>query len=404
MYFSVGSRILVAFPLEGISTSHNNIVVESHFGTRMKTIPCVLAAVVVFFVMGVLDSSAMVAESDSMEVQYERAIQLMDEGKFEESRTILRSMNAHLPDNPHLTYEYALSFMRERVFDSACIYFAQVIKSPEATDQYYAAYVSTLDDAGRAAETGPVLTKGYELFPRSYHLLHAHGVMLNRQKQYDSAIARFQKALSIKPDFAPSYLQCAIAQFLIGENTFWGMFEGEIFMNLEPYSERSRNFGRTLVEVMLKNYVITDTSMFVTFCADAAQDDDGTTRIHRKSKHAQPYGLRGYELPMLYAGRGARKMDFNTLVYIRINFLKYYDSLEVEKEYGQNVLVSYWRQLRDADLFPMYQLWILESIDPEGIGQIIERYKEDYERFHAWRKEHPLTITADNVFLRAAFD
>ncbi len=328
------------------------------------------------------------------------ANKLMDNGRYEESRSLLRQVRMTSPQNVMAVYEYGFSYRLEGIADSAIKYYRLASEMPGTLPFYVAAYGSLLDESKDTLEARRVFNEGIEKYPNSFHLYHERGVLNLRLGHTDSAIADFQKAIEINPEYAPSYLRCAEAQFEIGENTFWGLIEGEIFMNLEPDSERSRDFAQQLAKVYNKNIKIDNGKVSVSFCKDASQREDGAIVHYNKSRFEAPYGLNGYEMPIAYAASAEKEFTPVSLVTIRLRFLALYDKLKVDSTYGPNVLFDYQRKVRDAGHELPYNVWIMERALPDVAKRYIAKYQKEWDAFKIWRKENPLVVNHSNVFLR----
>lgn len=331
------------------------------------------------------------------------AIKLMDSGRYEESRSLLRQVRTMAPQNVMAVYEYGFSYRLEGIADSAIKYYRLASEMPGTLPFYVAAYGSLLDESKDTLEAQRVFNQGIERYPNSFHLYHERGVLNLRLGHTDSAIADFQKAIEVNPEYAPSYLRCAEAQFEIGENTFWGMIEGEIFMNLEPESERSRDFALRLAKVYNENIKIDNGKVAVSFCKDASQKEDGAIVHYSKSRFEVPYGLNGYEMPIAYAASAEKELTPVSLVTIRLRFLALYDNLKVDSTYGPNVLFDYQRKVRDAGHELPYNVWIMERAVPELAKRYIAKYQKEWDAFNVWRKDNPLVVNHNNVFLRKKY-
>lgn len=341
--------------------------------------------------------------SDKTDSLVAEAIKLMDDGKYEESRSLLRRARMVSPRSALVEYEYGFSYRLEGAVDSAIKYFKQATQMPGTSPFFIAAYGSLLDEVKDTVEARRVFDAGIAKYPDGYNLFHERGVHHLQQGRIDSAIADFQKAIELSPEYAPSYLRCAEAQFKTGENTFWGMIDGEIFMNLEPDSERSREFAVDLATVYMKNIKIENGKVSVSFCKDASQKEDGGVVLYNKSRFETPYGLNGYEMPIAYAASAEKELTAVALLNIRVRFLGWYDSLRVDSVYGRNVLFDYQRKIREAGHELAYHIWIMERAVPELAKRYTTKFPTEYKAFLAWRKANPLMIDDSTVFLRKKF-
>jgi len=264
--------------------------------------------------------------------------------------------------------------------------------------------IETQIKKGELEKAQSIATNALLSNPASHDLHRILGSVYTSRGQYDSAVACFQRAIELRPDDALSYHGCALAQFTKGDNTFWGVYDAEIYINLASDSEQAREFSKDLVAVYKKNIVFQEGGPSITFCADIAVDADGTTRRYKETKHEKPYGYAGFELPVAYASMRYTHIDLETLFYIRVGQLILYDTLEVEKQYGPNVIMSYLRRIKDAGHIMPYTLWLFDRVWPDEVRRLIQQNPTAYQEFLSWKKSNPLVVNKETAFLRKNYD
>ena len=331
----------------------------------------------------------------------------MDAGQVDSALSLLMTADKRSPNNPRVLYEMAFAYGLKDNNDSAIAVLRRVVSLPDATDEDWAALANKLDDEDHGSEALLIYDQSIKQFPRSYRLFHERGVCLGRKGRFLDAAFDLQMAITLNPSYAPSYLRSAELHFMRGTNTFWGMYEGEIFMNLEPNTERSLDFGKQLWATYKKNLVLRPDGPLVTFCADEAVsigNDTISIRRYKKTQHKYTYGTGSYEFPLMYASVGATTLDLPTLVLIREKFLEIYDKIGVDEEYGRNVLVDYQRQIKESGFMEPYSYWLLQRADTAAFQAWLAHNLHEYEEFQEWHKKNPLIITNQNVLLRSQYE
>ena len=80
--------------------------------------------------------------------------------------------------------------------------------------------------------------KALEQFPSSGVLLNEYGLLMQERKENAAAIASWEKGIREEPGYPGNYYHAAKYYHQTDER-FWGLIYGELFVNLESYSDRT---------------------------------------------------------------------------------------------------------------------------------------------------------------------
>jgi hypothetical protein len=96
-------------------------------------------------------------------------------------------------------------------------------------------------------EVDKIYKKALAKFPNSGVLLNEYGNLMNDRKEFNEAIASWEKGILEEPGYPGNYYSASKYYHLSSEK-FWGLIYGELFVNLESYSDRTIEIKGLLLE------------------------------------------------------------------------------------------------------------------------------------------------------------
>jgi len=333
------------------------------------------------------------------------AIKLMDDGKLEESVTLLTEARKLDPDEPEILYEMALAKYQQQKFEETIKLLKEIIKMKKATGRVYSMMGNATDDMGKPEKAIDIYEEGIKKFPNEGALYLERGVMEMKKKEYNAALSYFERGIAADPQHPSNYYRAA-KLFLDSEEEVWGMIYGEIFMNLERGSKRTEEMSKLLYftykgEIKFE----TDTSASVSFSKasntiyyDPKKKSKGASDDLLAQMTAVLMGSFGskYEMNMVLATVGEKMINLASLNRIRSKFLAFYNN-------GKNrpvVLFDYQQKIKDAGHFEAYNYWLLGQADEKALDEWVSEHNQQWTDFMKWFKENKLVVTEENTFTR----
>nr|WP_294947134.1 hypothetical protein [uncultured Mucilaginibacter sp.] len=318
-------------------------------------------------------------------------VKLGDEDKFEEALKLLDEAQKLDPDNVTYPYEITYIYYRQEKYQAVIDVLEKLKERQGSYDRIYQLLGNSYDNLKQSNKAIAIYEEGLKKFPRSGPLYLERGIMPLIQKDYNGALNYFEKGIELAPEFSSNYYRAATL-YLDSEDSMWGMIYGELFMNLERNSERTREMSKLLYD----NYkarikFLTPNKAMATFSKNNVMTLNGKL----------PYSLI-YE-PTLLIGLGDEKsIDLNSLDRIRQGFLKFYLRQGFDKKYP-NALFDYQNQILQAGHMEAYNHWLLMMGDEPAFNTWMEANKTKWDAFVKWYLANPLKLNDTHKFYRMQY-
>ena len=177
-----------------------------------------------------------------------QAIRLMDEGKLDEAIGLLQEARKLDPARSAYPYELGYAYYQQKKYPQALEQLAPLVKLPDASDRTFELLGNTYDNSGNSPKAIQTYEAGLRKFPASGRLQLELGIMyMLYKKDYDKAISYFEDGIKVAPTFSSNYYWAA-KLFCSSKEQVWGMLYGELFINLEPNSQRTVEISKILYD------------------------------------------------------------------------------------------------------------------------------------------------------------
>jgi tetratricopeptide (TPR) repeat protein len=345
---------------------------------------------------------AFTQNTESADEKLKKAIELMDNGKIEESITLLKEAKKLDPKNSVYDYEMAYAYYISKDYAKAAKTLKPILNKPDAKDLYYQLYGNALDLQGKRKDALKAYADGLNKFPNSGRLFLEISVILINEKQLGDALTTLEAGVKVEPTYSSNYYWLTKI-FLNTDFEVWGMLYGEIFMNIERTSKRTTEIGKMLFNTYKSEIKFdSDTSVSISFCKTEevnVDEDDEDIRL--------PFGTFIYETTLLasipiakWKTENERKITIKSLCEIRKNFIEqYYNNFHHDEKYPV-VLFDYHKRLIEKGFFEAYNYWLFLGGDYEEFILWKNANKENWEAFVQWFNDNPINLNVDNYFHR----
>jgi tetratricopeptide (TPR) repeat protein len=322
------------------------------------------------------------------------AIKLMDSGKFDESIKLLEEAQKIDPDNINYPYELGYAYYAKKDYKKASKYLESLLKHKDINDRVYQLLGNSYDNLGKGEKAIKTYEDGLKLFPNSGNLYLEMGIIQMGKKEYNKALSYYEKGIEVAPNFSSNYYWAAKI-YCSSTEEVWGMIYGEIFMNLERNSKRTKEISKLIFDTYKSEIKFTsDTSLSVSFSKNATIN---ISDLSDPSKMKLPFGVGVYEPTLMYSMLTIKQIDINSLNNIRSSFVDNYFTNGHDKNYP-NILFSYQKQVKEAGQIEAYNYWILSQGDEEGFGKWKSANEDKWESFVNWFGANGLKINDENKF------
>ncbi len=322
------------------------------------------------------------------------AIELMDNGKIDESIKLLEEAQNLDPERFDYPYELAYAYYLKEDYKGAIKILEKNIGHKDVNERLYQLLGNSYDMIGKTEKAFEAYDKGLEKFPNSGMIYLEKGNVYWGKKEYGKALPFYEKGIEVDPKFPSNYYRATLI-YCGSTEEVWGMIYGEIFMNLERNSKRTVEISKLLFDTYKSQIKFTsDTSFSVSFSKNASIN---ITDLQDPSKMKLPFGIGVYEPTLMMSMINEKSIDLNSLDRIRTNFVETYFKNGNDKKYP-NILFDYQDKVLKAGHLEAYNHWILMKGDEDAFGKWHSSNTEKWDNFVKWFTDNGLVLDDVNKF------
>jgi tetratricopeptide (TPR) repeat protein len=321
------------------------------------------------------------------------AIQLMDEGKFDESIKLLKQAQKLDPKRYDYPYEMAYAHYAQGDFKGAIKILEKLSDHKDVTDRLFQLLGNAYDVIDNSEKAFEVYDAGLEKFPNSGALYLEKGNVYWGKEEYAEAIPYYEKGIEVDPGFASNYYRAARI-YLNSTEEIWGMIYGELFMNIERNTARTAEISEMLFATYESEISFTsDSSIAVSFCQSMTMSIDA---LSDGKEMVLPFCMI-YEPTLLIGIVFEKSLDINSLDRIRNGFIENYFKMGHNKTHP-NILFDYQNEILKAGHLASYNHWVLMKGDEDKFDIWVEENEEKWTEFVTWFTDNGLKVNDSNKF------
>lgn len=322
------------------------------------------------------------------------AVDLMDNGKIDESIKLLEEAQKLDPDKFDYPYEMAYAYYMKQDYKGAIKILEKIVDHKDVSERLFQLLGNSYDNLGKTNKAFEAYDAGLKKFPNSGMIYLEKGNVYWVKKEYGKALPFYEKGIEVDPKFPSNYYRATLIYCSTTEEV-WGMIYGEIFMNLERNSKRTAEISKLLYDTYKSEIKLTsDTSFSVSF------SKNGTINISDLQNPANlklPFGIGVYEPTLMFSIINEKSINLNSLDRIRTNFVETYFKNGNDKKYP-NILFDYQNKVLKAGHLEAYNHWILMKGDEDAFEVWHSSNKEKWDSFVKWFTDNGLKVDNSNKF------
>ncbi|HYD21909.1 MAG TPA: hypothetical protein VEB40_10570 [Flavipsychrobacter sp.] len=249
------------------------------------------------------------------------------------------------------------------------------------------------DDMGDSVNALKTYKAGLQKFPNSGGLHLETGNYYFVKQDYNSALKYYELGIAKEPTHPSNYFRAAQIFLTMTEEEVWGMIYGEIFMNLEPNTERTQAMSKWLHDTYKSEIkIVNDTFATVSFSKTATM---------LAGSKILPFNSE-YEIGFLTNVPGIGTINLESMCSLRSSFVKNFFENNKFKDYPVAIL-DYNYKIMKAGHFDAYNHWLLSQGDKDAFKKWKDGHKTEFDKFAEWFKANRISLNSKNVFLRENF-
>jgi len=323
------------------------------------------------------------------------AIGLMDNGKIDESITLLREAEKLDPDRFDYPYEMALAYYMKEDYKESIKILEKLLTHKDVNERAYQLLGNSYDLSGKSDKAFKVYDAGLKKFPNSGMIYLEKGNVHWNKKEYAEALPYYEKGIEVDPKFPSNYYR-ATRIYCGSSEEVWGLIYGEIFMNLERNSQRTAEISELLYNTYKTQITISGDSARIDFC-NVVMSAENLVGDKIKLPFCMLFGQ-----AFIMAIIDVKEIDIHSLDKIRKSFVENYFSMGHNKTYP-NVLYDYQDKILKAGHLEAYNHWILLKGDESGFTTWQDANTEKWDAFVKWFTDNKLILDNSNKFYSAQY-
>ena len=336
------------------------------------------------------------SQNDNLDVLVDSAIVRMDDGHFEESKSLLEYVISKDPNHYAANYELAYLYTLMKQYDKSLAILKNIESSKEVKDIYYQLLGTVYDYKGMEDVAIEKYKEGLKKFPNSGRLYVELGMMYHKSNEIMTALETYEKGILVDPMFPSNYFYAGLV-LLGSSDPVWGLMYGEIFMNLEPYTERAKTMSKYLFDTIKSNVSLTDTAFVANFTSQNSLIFNENTKSLE-----MPFPFL-YQTCFNAGGKQALEEGLDTLELYTLGKIHEYQIEHGKAFYNtnsNNPLFIHLLKIQQAGYMEDYCMLLYKGGSPADYTGWMIMNKDHYLEFIKWQKENRLQLSPDNCFSR----
>ena len=198
------------------------------------------------FLVTLLAFLAIVSEAQTARELQATANTFLRQGDYANAVLVLTRALDMEPNNMSVTKDLALVYNLQKQNDKALPLIKKVIDSDQADDQSFQIAGSIYIANNDVKEAEKLYKRALKKFPQSGPLYCEYGEVLMGKKD-ESAIDQWEKGIQVDPNYSKNYFNASKFYFIKADPT-WTILYGEIFVNMEPFGQRTAEIKNIILD------------------------------------------------------------------------------------------------------------------------------------------------------------
>jgi tetratricopeptide (TPR) repeat protein len=305
--------------------------------------------------------SAQVQEISELQ---ETARQFMRSGDWNNAVLVLNKAITVDPQNIQVQKDLALTYYYQRDYVKSKAIIQPLVDREDADVQVFQIAGNLHKALQEIKECEKLYKKGLKKYPESGPLYAEYGELLWMTKD-NNCIQQWEQGIKADPSYAANYYHAA-RFYSLTKDIVWALLYGEIFLNMESYTNRTAEMKSLLLETYKRIFL---------------QNADQLKQIKGQGEFSHSV------LNILFKNSSTINKGITTesLVMLRTRFLL--DWYHENKDRFPFRLFEHQRQLLQEGLFEAYNYWIFEA--PSNLASFenwTKTHAESYTEFTRFQK------------------
>ncbi len=325
--------------------------------------------------------------NDEAKRAYENASDALRKGDYDNA-IMLYTQAIHLaPDNVMLRRDLAYTYFLADKKEKAKEVIDPVVNSDFADEQTYQVASAIENALGNASKAEKYINIGLKKFPQSGVLYNAKGNIAAAGKAKQSgkaAIEAWQTGINVEPTFPGNYFNAA-QYYYKNNNPVWSLIYAEQYINLEPYSAKSVDLRKLMIDAYR--------AVFSGVASDKLPDFNKNNNTVNGAKES--FAKVVQDILIKNGGVIASGLNTETLTMLRTRFILDWNTLYSSQ--FSSTLFTYQDKLLRSGNFDCYNQWLFGAIsDSQEYGIWLKNNSQIFSKFENWKQNNLMLPTASD--------
>lgn len=319
------------------------------------------------------------------------AVRLMDNNMADSAGVLLAKAIELLPDNIVYRYEHALTHVMAQRYDTALALLTPIYDDTLLADRGYQLMGNIYDMKNDSSKSLPYYRAGVARYPWSGRLHYELGAAAYLDDEVDSAIVWWRRGTKAQPNYPTNYYWLAKV-FSVREDRLWAAFYGEVYVNLDRGSERTKEISKLVYATWNGCLAFGDTIDPINFCSD---------ELLERSRPANPDVMNfpmAFEYSIATNGqhlipdKGIKaKCSIAELADLRQRFLRSWKKAGYDTLYHNDVIA--WNlKMAEAGWLTEYLYWLYSYGNIQEMRDYFRQHEQRYDTFLAWFGDRSIPV------------
>ncbi|HTE26236.1 tetratricopeptide repeat protein [Flavitalea sp.] len=285
------------------------------------------------------------------------------QGDYTNAIMLLNRASASNPNDLEIQKDLAYAYYMKRDFVKGLELAKPIVKRKDADVQSFQILGMMFKAIEERKECEKMYKEGLRRFPNSGVLYNEYGEMLWTKQEFANAVKQWERGILSEPSYPGNYYNAAKFYYFSADKV-WGILYGEVFINLESYSQRTTEIQTQLIDGYKKLFTDPD--------------------IMKNQQHRSDFANAVLENMKKNAGLVAGGISVESLNKLRKAFIA--DWFQKDATRFPYRLFAHQQQLIKAGMFDAYNQWVFSAANATQYQQWAANHIEEVNNFTNFQK------------------
>ncbi|MGB1204581.1 MAG: tetratricopeptide repeat protein [Chitinophagales bacterium] len=329
-----------------------------------------------------------------------QAVALIDDKQdYDGAIGLLEKALKLVPKSLIYQYELAYTYYVKKDFAKAIKYLKKTLNKKDVVASHYQLLGNAYDLSDKTDKAEQIFLKGIKKFSDAGQLYVELGGIYYRQNNNDKAVAAWEQGIENAPNFASNYYWASLL-YCNSSEKIWGLFYAEIFLNLEPMTERSDEISNLLYHTLRSGIRLAPTNegRKLSFSERSRMflllEDEQNTKLPFQVLFDMNFA----------AGLGDyfEEISIENIYQLKKLFINSWFERKYDKQY-ENVLFEWQKKIIEAGHFEAYCYWLLNLGNPKEFDNWLRKNEIIFRKFIVWMGKNHLRFDDKHKFYKLQY-